>query len=52
MPDVSKIEDVLRGLENGTYHTLGLSLGSKKVTSPGLQIAKKGKKSILIFFLG
>ncbi|QKX55470.1 uncharacterized protein TRUGW13939_02563 [Talaromyces rugulosus] len=41
MPDVSKIEDLLRGLENGTYHTLGLSLGSKKVTSPGLQIAKK-----------
>jgi hypothetical protein len=52
MPDVSKIEDVLRGLENGTYHTLGLSLGSKKVTSPGLQIAKKGKKTILISFLG
>lgn len=52
MPDVSKLEDALRGLENGTYRTLGLSLGSKKVTSPGLKVPKKGNKLIINFFLG
>lgn len=51
MPDISKFEDALRGLENGTYRTLGLSVGSKKITSPGLKIPKKGKKLIIYFFL-
>lgn len=51
MPDVSKIEDALRGLENGTYRTLGLNVGSKKIARPGMKIAKKRTKLKMAFFL-
>lgn len=42
MPDISKIEDLLRSLEDGTYRTLGLSLGEKSISTPGERIPKKG----------
>ncbi|KAH8700108.1 putative phosphatidylethanolamine-binding protein [Talaromyces proteolyticus] len=41
MPDISKHESILEGLINGTYHTLGLSIGSHKVVTPGEKIAKR-----------
>ncbi|KAL4972610.1 phosphatidylethanolamine-binding protein [Aspergillus desertorum] len=44
MPDVSKYEVVLQGLMNGTYRTLGLSIGSQNVT-PGLKVAKQETQS-------
>ncbi|GIJ85003.1 hypothetical protein Asppvi_003858 [Aspergillus pseudoviridinutans] len=40
MPDVSHHETVLLGLRNGIYSTLGVSLGSHRVT-PGEKIDKK-----------
>ncbi|KAL3428696.1 phosphatidylethanolamine-binding protein [Aspergillus tetrazonus] len=43
MPDVSKHLLVLQGLMNGTYRTLGLSIGSQNVT-PGLKIPKRDAK--------
>lgn len=45
MPGVSKHVTVLQGLKNGTYRTLGVNIGSRKV-SPGEKIAKGGKESI------
>lgn len=43
MPDVSKYEAILQGLKNGTYRTLGLSIGALDV-APGEKIVKGGKK--------
>lgn len=55
MPDISKYEAILQGLKNGTYSTLGLSIGGHEV-APGEKIAKGGKivhmlydKIIMIF---
>ncbi|CRG92412.1 hypothetical protein PISL3812_09471 [Talaromyces islandicus] len=49
-PDVSKLEDALRALEDGTYRTLGVSVGSKKIAKPGLKIVKKHMQLIPTLF--
>ncbi|KAL4782535.1 PEBP-like protein [Aspergillus varians] len=40
MPDTSKLESLLQGLENGTYPVLSLRINSNQV-APGTKIAKK-----------
>ncbi|OKL57988.1 hypothetical protein UA08_06861 [Talaromyces atroroseus] len=44
MPDISKHLEVLEGFKNGSYPTLGLSLGSRQVT-PGEKIPRADTKA-------
>ena len=42
MPDISKLEEAIEGLNTGVHPTLGVTIGSRKVT-PGEYIPKQGR---------